>query len=82
MKTRAAVAFEAKKPLEIIEVDLEGPKAGEVLVEIKATGICHTDAYTLDGFDSEGIFPSILGHIKNGGWANRWGAGRTERFPF
>lgn len=53
MKTRAAVAFEAKKPLEIVEVDLEGPKAGEVLVEIKATGICHTDAYTLDGFDSE-----------------------------
>jgi len=54
MKTRAAVAFEAKKPLEIVELDLEGPKAGEVLVEIKATGICHTDAYTLDGFDSEG----------------------------
>src|SRR6187551_3139902 len=62
MKTRAAVAFEAKKPLEIVEVDLEGPKAGEVLVEITATGICHTDSYTLDGFDSEGIFPSILGH--------------------
>src|ERR1700687_2779262 len=62
MKTRAAVAFEAKKPLEIVELDLEGPKAGEVLVEIKATGICHTDAYTLDGFDSEGIFPAILGH--------------------
>jgi S-(hydroxymethyl)glutathione dehydrogenase/alcohol dehydrogenase len=62
MKTRAAVAFEAKKPLEIVEVDLEGPKAGEVLVEIKATGICHTDAYTLDGFDSQAIFPSILGH--------------------
>ncbi len=62
MKSRAAVAFEAKKPLEIVEVDLEGPKEGEVLVEIKATGICHTDAYTLDGFDSEGIFPSILGH--------------------
>src|ERR1700756_5231015 len=62
MKTRAAVAFEAKKPLEIVELDLEGPRAGEVLVEIKATGICHTDAYTLDGFDSEGIFPSILGH--------------------
>src|SRR5207244_4775777 len=56
------ISFEAKKPLEIVEVDLEGPKAGEVLVEIKATGICHTDAYTLDGFDSEGIFPSILGH--------------------
>src|SRR3982074_3596139 len=62
MKTRAAVAFAAKKPLEIVELDLDGPKAGEVLVEIKATGICHTDAYTLDGFDSEGIFPSILGH--------------------
>src|ERR1700742_2453954 len=62
MKTRAAVAFEAKKPLEIVEVDLEGPRAGEVLVEIKATGICHTDAYTLSGLDSEGIFPSILGH--------------------
>ncbi|SEJ42231.1 S-(hydroxymethyl)glutathione dehydrogenase / alcohol dehydrogenase [Sphingomonas sp. OV641] len=62
MKTRAAVAFEAKKPLEIVELDLEGPKAGEVLVEIMATGICHTDAYTLDGLDSEGIFPSILGH--------------------
>ncbi len=62
MKTRAAVAFEAKRPLEIVELDLEGPKAGEVLVEIKATGICHTDAYTLDGLDSEGLFPSILGH--------------------
>jgi S-(hydroxymethyl)glutathione dehydrogenase/alcohol dehydrogenase len=62
MKTRAAVAFEARKPLEIVELDLEGPKAGEVLVEIKASGICHTDSYTLDGFDSEGIFPSVLGH--------------------
>ncbi len=62
MKTRAAVAFEAKKPLEIVELDLEGPQAGEVLVEIKATGVCHTDAYTLDGFDREGVFPSILGH--------------------
>ncbi|MBR0551832.1 S-(hydroxymethyl)glutathione dehydrogenase/class III alcohol dehydrogenase [Stakelama marina] len=62
MKTRAAVAFEAKQPLEIVEVDLEGPKAGEVLVEVMATGICHTDAYTLDGLDSEGLFPSILGH--------------------
>src|SRR5512138_538638 len=62
MKTRAAVAFAAKQPLEIVEVDLDGPKEGEVLVEIMATGICHTDAYTLDGFDSEGIFPSILGH--------------------
>src|SRR3569623_2060923 len=62
MKTRAAVAFEARTPLEIVEVDLEGPRAGEVLVEIKATGVCHTDAYTLDGLDSEGLFPSILGH--------------------
>ena len=62
MKTRAAVAFEAKRPLEIVELDLEGPRAGEVLVEIKATGICHTDAYTLEGLDSEGLFPSILGH--------------------
>ncbi len=62
MKTRAAVAFEARKPLEIVELDLDGPKAFEVLVEIKATGICHTDAYTLDGLDSEGLFPSILGH--------------------
>jgi S-(hydroxymethyl)glutathione dehydrogenase/alcohol dehydrogenase len=62
MKTRAAVAFEKAKPLEIVEVDLEGPKAGEVLVEIKATGICHTDEFTLSGADPEGIFPTILGH--------------------
>src|ERR1700760_2420553 len=62
MKTRAAVAFEAKRPLEVVEVDLEGPKAFEGMVEIKATGICHTDAYTPDGLDSEGLFPSILGH--------------------
>src|ERR1700740_1172875 len=77
MKTRAAVAFEAKKPLEIVEVDLEGPKAGEVLVEIKATGICHTDAYTLDGLDSEGIFPSILGH-EGAGIVREVGAGLTS----
>ena len=62
MKTRAAVAFEAGKPLEIVEVDLEGPRAGEVLVEVKATGICHTDAFTLSGDDPEGAFPAILGH--------------------
>ncbi|MFT8736638.1 MAG: S-(hydroxymethyl)glutathione dehydrogenase/class III alcohol dehydrogenase [Zymomonas mobilis] len=62
MKTRAAVAFAEKQPLEIVELDLEGPKEGEVLVEIMATGICHTDAYTLGGFDSEGIFPVVLGH--------------------
>ena len=62
MKTRAAVAFEAKKPLELLEIDLEGPQEGEVLVEIKATGICHTDAYTLSGKDPECLFPSIMGH--------------------
>ena len=62
MKTRAAVAFEAGKPLEIVEVDLDGPREGEVLVEIKATGICHTDAFTLSGDDPEGAFPAILGH--------------------
>ena len=62
MKTRAAVALEKGKPLQIMEVDLEGPKAGEVLVEIKATGICHTDEFTLSGADPEGLFPSILGH--------------------
>jgi S-(hydroxymethyl)glutathione dehydrogenase/alcohol dehydrogenase len=62
MKTRAAVAVEAGKPLEVLEVDLDGPKTGEVLVEIKATGICHTDEFTLSGADPEGIFPSILGH--------------------
>lgn len=62
MKTRAAVAVAAGKPLEIMEVDLDGPKEGEVLVEIKATGICHTDEFTLSGADPEGIFPAILGH--------------------
>ena len=62
MKTRAAVAVGAGKPLEIMEVDLDGPREGEVLVEIKATGICHTDEFTLSGADPEGIFPAILGH--------------------
>ena len=62
MKTRAAVAFEKAKPLEIVEVDLDGPNSGEVLIEIKATGICHTDEFTLSGADPEGIFPTILGH--------------------
>src|SRR5713226_5209138 len=80
MKTRAAVAFEAKKPLEIVELDLDGPKAGEVLVEIKATGICHTDAYTLDGLDSEGLFPSVLGH-EGAGVVVEVGAGVTSVQP-
>lgn len=62
MKTQAAVAFGAGKPLEIAQVDLEGPRAGEVLIEIKATGVCHTDAFTLSGDDPEGAFPAILGH--------------------
>ncbi|MDE2011792.1 MAG: S-(hydroxymethyl)glutathione dehydrogenase/class III alcohol dehydrogenase [Alphaproteobacteria bacterium] len=62
MKTRAAVAFEAGKPLQIEMVDLDGPKEGEVLVEIKATGVCHTDEFTRSGADPEGLFPAILGH--------------------
>ncbi|MEL0180493.1 MAG: alcohol dehydrogenase catalytic domain-containing protein, partial [Deltaproteobacteria bacterium] len=62
MKTRAAVAWEAGKPLEVMEIDLEGPKEGEVLIRNVATGVCHTDAFTLSGEDPEGIFPSVLGH--------------------
>lgn len=62
MKSRAAVAFKAGEPLEIVELDLEGPKEGEVLVELKATGVCHTDAFTLSGDDPEGLFPAVLGH--------------------
>src|SRR3954451_7226986 len=80
MKTRAAVAFAPKQPLEIVELDLDGPKAGEVLVEIKATGICHTDAYTLDGLDSEGLFPSILGH-EGAGIVREVGPGVTSVKP-
>lgn len=62
MKTTAAVAWESNRPLELEEIEIEGPKQGEVLVQIKATGVCHTDAYTLSGADPEGLFPSILGH--------------------
>ena len=62
MDVKAAVAFEAGKPLSVTHVQLEGPRAGEVLVEIKATGICHTDEFTLSGADPEGLFPAILGH--------------------
>src|SRR3974377_760410 len=62
MKSKAAVAIAAGRPLEITDVDLEGPRDGEVLVEIKATGICHTDEFTLSGADPEGLFPAILGH--------------------
>ena len=77
MKTRAAVAFEAKRPLEVVELDLDGPRDGEVLVEVMATGICHTDAYTLDGLDSEGLFPSVLGH-EGAGVVREVGAGVTS----
>ena len=77
MDVRAAVAFEAGKPLTIETVKLEGPKAGEVLVEIKTTGICHTDAYTLSGNDPEGLFPAILGH-EGAGVVVEVGAGVTS----
>ena len=76
MKTRAAVAWKAGAPLDIETIDIEGPKAGEVLVEIKATGICHTDAYTLSGADPEGLFPAILGH-EGAGIVREVGAGVT-----
>src|SRR5471032_3536437 len=62
MKTKAAVAYAAGKPLEIVSVRLDGPRAGEVLVEIRSTGICHTDEFTRSGGDPEGLFPAILGH--------------------
>jgi D-arabinose 1-dehydrogenase-like Zn-dependent alcohol dehydrogenase len=62
MRTRAAVAFKPKAPLEIVDIDIDKPRDDEVLVEIKATGVCHTDAYTLSGADPEGLFPAVLGH--------------------
>ncbi len=80
MKTTAAVAFQAGKPLEIVTLDLQGPKAGEVLVEIKATGVCHTDAYTLSGNDPEGLFPAILGH-EGAGIVLEVGPGVTSLVP-
>ncbi len=80
MKTRAAIAWEAGKPLEIEEIDLDGPKAGEVLVRITATGVCHTDAYTLSGKDPEGLFPAILGH-EGGGIVQDVGPGVTSVAP-
>ena len=84
MKTRAAVAFEASKPLEIVELHLEGPKAGEVLVEIIATGVCHTDSHTLDGKDSEGCSRrcwgtrarALCGRLDTG-WVSNPGAARS-----
>ncbi len=80
MKSRAAVAWEAKKPLTIETIEIGGPKAGEVLVEIMATGVCHTDAYTLSGLDSEGKFPAILGH-EGAGIVREIGAGVTSVKP-
>ena len=80
METRAAVAFEAGKPLEIADVDLDDPKAGEALVEIKATGVCHTDAFTLSGDDPEGAFPAILGH-EGAGIVQEVGPGVTSVKP-
>jgi S-(hydroxymethyl)glutathione dehydrogenase/alcohol dehydrogenase len=77
MKSRAAVAWEAGKPLSIEQVDVAGPKAGEVLVRIVATGVCHTDAFTLSGADPEGMFPVILGH-EGGGIVEEVGAGVTS----
>ena len=80
MKSRAAVAREAGKPLEIEEVDVEGPKEGEILVRVVATGVCHTDAYTLSGADPEGLFPAILGH-EGGAIVEEVGPGVTSVAP-
>ncbi|MBK5926138.1 S-(hydroxymethyl)glutathione dehydrogenase/class III alcohol dehydrogenase [Rhodobaculum claviforme] len=80
MRTRAAVALEAGKPLQVMEVNLDGPKAGEVLVEIKATGLCHTDEFTRSGADPEGIFPTILGH-EGAGVVLECGPGVTSLKP-
>jgi S-(hydroxymethyl)glutathione dehydrogenase/alcohol dehydrogenase len=80
MKSRAAVAWEAGQPLQIEEIDVAAPKAGEVLVRIVATGVCHTDAFTLSGADPEGIFPAILGH-EGGGIVEEIGPGVTSVAP-
>ncbi len=80
MKSRAAIAWEAGKPLEIIEVDVQGPQAGEVLIRNVATGVCHTDAFTWSGADPEGLFPVILGH-EGGAVVEEVGAGVTSVAP-
>ena len=80
MKVRAAVAIAAGQPLEVTQVDLDGPRAGEVMVEIKATGVCHTDAFTLSGKDPEGLFPAIMGH-EGAGVVVEVGAGVTTLKP-
>ena len=78
MKSRAAVAWAARKPLGIEEVDVAGPKEGEVLLKVAATGVCHTDAFTLSGQDPEGLFPAIMGH-EGGATVVETGAGVTSR---
>ena len=80
MKSRAAIALEAGKPLELVEIDVEGPKAGEVLVRIVKTAVCHTDAFTLSGADPEGLFPSVLGH-EGAGIVEEVGEGVTSLVP-
>src|SRR3954471_18279328 len=80
MKTRAAVAWKAGQPLEVTTVDLEGPRAGEVLVELKATGVCHTDEFTRSGGDPEGLFPAVFGH-EGAGVVLEVGAGVTTVAP-
>lgn len=80
MKSRAAVAFAAGKPLQIVEIDVEPPRAGEVLVKISHTGVCHTDAFTLSGDDPEGLFPAVLGH-EGAGTVVEVGAGVTSVQP-
>ena len=80
MQTRAAVAHKAGSPLTVETVEVEGPREGEVLVEIKATGVCHTDAFTLSGDDPEGLFPAILGH-EGAGVVVEVGAGVKSLVP-
>ena len=80
MKSRAAVAFAAGQPLEIVEIDVAAPRAGEALVRITHTGVCHTDAYTLSGDDPEGVFPSVLGH-EGGGIVVEVGPGVSSLVP-
>lgn len=80
MKTRAAVAWAAGKPLEIETIDLDGPKNGEVLLRNVATGVCHTDAFTLSGDDPEGLFPAVLGH-EGGAVVEEIGPGVTSVKP-
>ena len=80
MKSIAAIAIAPGKPLEIDQVQLQSPKAGEVMVKLVATGVCHTDSYTLDGFDPEGVFPCVLGH-EGAGIVESIGEGVTSVKP-